>query len=111
LEVQVASEVEPDLHGFAAMYDLVPPKKNATRGPGKWDAIEIRCQGPEITVMVNGENVNSINCDEWNEPGQRLDGSGHKFRKAIKDFPRKGYLGFQDHGHQAWYKNVKLKEL
>ena len=25
--------------------------------------------------------------------------------------PRRGYLGFQDHGHKVWYKNVKLLEL
>jgi len=31
--------------------------------------------------------------------------------RAVKDFARKGQLGFQDHGHKVWYKNVKLLPL
>lgn len=111
IEVQIESEVEPSLHSFAAFYDLVAPAKNATRGPGKWDSVEVRCEGARITVTVNGEEVNSINCEEWDQPGRRLDGTRHKFRQAIKDFPRQGYLGLQDHGHDVWYKNIKIKKL
>ena len=29
----------------------------------------------------------------------------------MKDFPRKGYIGLQDHGYNVWFKNIKLKEL
>jgi len=111
IEVQIASEVEPSVHGFAALYDLTAPMKNATRGPGKWNTVEVRCEGATITVTVNGEKVNAINCDAWDHPGRRPDGSKHKFHRAIKDFPRTGYLGLQDHGHDVWYKNIKLREL
>jgi hypothetical protein len=55
--------------------------------------------------------VTEINCDEWDQPSRRPDGSQHKFDKAIKDFPREGYIGLQDHGHDVWYKNIKLKQL
>ena len=46
----------------------------------------------------------------------RRSGAWHKFKlngkpRAVKDFARSGYLGFQDHGHKVWYKNVKLLEL
>jgi hypothetical protein len=111
LEVQVSHEREPGLHGFAAIYDLVAPTKNASKGPGNWDELEIRCEGPNVSVMVNGEKVSSINCDEWKEAGKGPDGSTNKYKKAIKDFPRKGYIGLQDHGYNAWYKNIKVKEL
>jgi hypothetical protein len=40
-----------------------------------------------------------------------VDGSRHKFGKAIKDFPREGYIGLQDHGHDVWFKNIKVREL
>ncbi len=66
---------------------------------------------PIITVAVNGEEVSSLNCDDYPEKGKRPDGSRHKFGVAIKDLPRTGYLGFQDHGQKCWYKNVKLLEL
>jgi hypothetical protein len=111
LEVQVSSDTKPGRNGFGSIYDLVAPSKDATNGPGKWDTVEVRCEGPLVTVTVNGEKVAAINCDEWDQPGRRPDGSQHKFRKAIKDFPREGYIGLQDHGHDVWYKNIKLKEL
>ena len=38
-------------------------------------------------------------------------GSKNKYHNTLKDFPRKGYLGFQDHGHDVWYRNVKVVEL
>ncbi len=112
LEVQVYSGKEDAIHNFGAIYDLVAPSKDATHGPGKWDSLEIRCEGPRVTVHVNGEEVATINCDDYDKPGLRTDGTPHKFAgKAIKDFPRSGYLGLQDHGFDVWYKNIKLKEL
>jgi hypothetical protein len=110
-EVQVSSQTKPGLNNFGAIYDLVAPSKDATKGSGQWDTIEIRCEGLLVSVSVNGEEVASMNCDVWNEPGKRPDGTTHKFGKAIKDFPREGFIGLQDHGHDAWYKNIKLKKL
>ncbi|HEY2841707.1 MAG TPA: DUF1080 domain-containing protein [Pirellulales bacterium] len=110
LEMQVMAGKGTGMHDFGAIYDLVPPTKNNSKADD-WNAIEIRAQGPLITVKVNGEEVSKINCDEWPEKGKRPDGSKHKFGAAVKDFPRTGYLGFQDHNHKAWYKNVKLLEL
>ena len=40
----------------------------------------------------------------------------HKYKlngqpRAVKDFARRGHLGFQDHGQKVWHKNVKLLAL
>lgn len=110
-EVQVLNSQGKGMHDFGAIYDLVAPKKNNLKPTGEWNAVEIKCQGPNISVKVNGEEVAKMNCDEWTEPGRRLDGTKHKFRNSIKDFPRKGHLGFQDHGAKVWFKNVKLLDL
>jgi hypothetical protein len=111
LEVQIFSDPGATVHDFGAIYDLVAPKRNASKGGGEWDHLEIRCEGPLVSVKVNGELVTELNCDELTEPGKRADGSPHKFNRAIKDFARSGYLGFQDHDHDVWIKNVKLLEL
>ena len=42
--------------------------------------------------------------------------ASHKYKldgvsRAIADFAREGYLGFQDHGHPVWYRNVKILPL
>ena len=111
IEVQISSDTKPSLHGFGAIYDLVAPSKDATNGPGKWDTVELRCEGSVIEVSVNRKKLAAINCDQWDQPGRRPDGTRHKFGKAIKDFPRAGYIGLQDHGHDVWYKNIKLRKL
>jgi hypothetical protein len=110
-EVQVHTNEKPDIHGFGAIYDLVAPSKNATHGPGKWDTVEVMCKGPKITVTVNGEKVTALDCDQWTQAGKRLDGTSTKFKKAVKDSARSGYVGLQDHGNNVWFKNIKLLKL
>lgn len=110
-EVQLFTEPTATFHDFGAIYDLVAPSKNNARPVGEWNHVEVICRGPEIRVVVNGEEVSRMNCDEWTERGLRPDGSRHKFGAAIAKLPRAGYLGFQDHGQKCWIKNVKLLEL
>ena len=115
-EIQVATGKGTSCHDFGAIYDLVPLKKNAGKAPGEWNSVEIKCLGPEVSVKLNGELVCEMNADEFDEPGERAIPGDHKYnlggkKRAVKDFARKGYLGFQDHGHPVWYKNVKLLPL
>lgn len=110
-EAQVYAATTKGYHGFGAIYDLVPPSGVKLNGAGQWDHLTITCNGPHVSVDVNGKTVAELNCDEWTQPGKRLDGTPNKFTTAVKDFPRKGYLGFQDHGHKVWFKNIKILEL
>ncbi len=115
-ETQIASGNGTSCHDFGAIYDLVPTTRNASKGSGQWDNVEIRCEGAKFSVKVNGELVCQMNADEFDQPGERAIDGDHKFKlkgksRAIKDFSRVGYLGFQDHGHPVWYKNVKVLPL
>ena len=115
-EIQVAGGKGVGKHAFGAIYDLVATKENTSTETGEWNTVEIRCKGPDISVTLNGKEVASMNCDEFDAPGVCPDGQKHKYAlngkpRAVKDFARTGYLGFQDHGHKVWYRNVKLKEL
>lgn len=56
-------------------------------------------------------NIIDMNLDEWDRAQYNPDGSGNKFKMAIKDFPRVGSIGFQDHGKKVWYRNMKIKAL
>lgn len=115
-EIQVMSGTKTGSHEFGAIYDLASTTKNNGNKTGEWNSVEVRCYGPYINVKINGEEVCSINCDEFDQPGLCPDGRKHKYKlnkqpRAVKDFARKGFLGFQDHGHKVWYKNVKLLPL
>ena len=115
-EIQVMGGDKIGKHQFGAIYDLASTTKNAGKPTGQWNTVEIRCLGPKIDVKVNGQNVCAINCDDFDQPGLCTDGKKHKYKldkkpRAVKDFARSGQLGFQDHGHKVWYKNVKLLPL
>lgn len=112
LEIAIDDTTGKGMHDTGAFYDLVAPKVNAQKPQGEWNHMTIAAKGPRIDVAVNGETVSSIDLDAWKEAGKRPDGSAHKFTKVvIKDMARKGFLGFQDHGQDCWYKNVKLEDL
>jgi hypothetical protein len=115
-EVQVMSGDKVGKHQFGAIYDLAATSKNAGNETGQWNTVEIRCLGPKISVKVNGEQVAAMNCDRFDQPGLCPDGQKHKYKldgkpRAVKEFARAGFLGFQDHGHKVWYKNIKVLEL
>ena len=101
----------PDYHDTGAIYDLVKPSKNAMKPVGEWNHMVITCDGPKISVELNGEMVTRMDLDEWTTPNRRPDGSEHKFDVAYKDHPRSGYIGLQDHGSPCWYKNIKIKPI
>jgi hypothetical protein len=113
IEVQILDDHgrKPGLHSCGALYDLVPPRKIVTRPVGEWNAFVITVNRSRIQVELNGEQVSAINLDAWEKPGTRPDGSKHKFRMALKDFPRRGLIGLQDHGTPVCFRNIKLKPL
>jgi hypothetical protein len=112
LEIALDDTTGNGLHDPGAFYDLVAPRVNAQKPAGEWNHMTITARGPKIDVVLNGEKVSSIDLSEWPQPGRRPDGSQHKFSKvAMKDMNRPGYLGFQDHGQDSWYRNIKLKDL
>jgi hypothetical protein len=110
LECQVENPGGPDKHSVGCLYDLKAPTKNVGKKDA-WNKYVITCKGPKITIELNGEVVNEIDLDEWKETGKNPDGSGNKFKKAVKDWKREGHIGFQDHGHQVSYRNVRISPI
>jgi hypothetical protein len=110
LEVQVETSLGTGKHDFGAIYDLVGPKKVPHLSP-EWNTITVTCKGPHISAAVNGETISEINCEDYPTPRRSPDGTKNKFKMAVKDFPRKGYIGLQDHDHKVWFKNIKIREL
>jgi hypothetical protein len=99
------------LHHAGAVYDAMAPSRNVEKPAGEWNHITITAKGPVVHVALNGEQIIDMNVDEWKVAGKNPDGSDNKFRKALKNFPRKGRIQFQDHHKPVWYRNVRIKEL
>lgn len=114
LEMQVLDshgKPEPGLHDCGAVYDCLAPTRNMVRPAGEWNHATITCRGPRIRIVMNGEPIIDMDVDRWTEPHRNPDGSGNKYDRAVKDFPRCGRIGFQDYNNPIWYRNVRVRPL
>jgi hypothetical protein len=114
MEMQVydtASHTEMVKNDSGALYDLVAPSTNTMKPAGEWNRAVITCHDSHVTIELNGTRIVTADLDTWTEPHKNPDGTENKFNLALKDFPREGYIGFQDHGSPVWYRNVKIKKL
>lgn len=111
IEIQVYKRVDkPSTHSCGAVYDALAPSKETTRD-GQWNHITITARDNKIGIVMNGEQIIDMDLNRWTEPGKNPDQSKNKFRTALKDFKRDGHIGFQDHGADVWFRNVRIKPL
>jgi hypothetical protein len=116
LEIQVHDSADGSKYGMVgALYDAMPPAKSMAKPVGEWNRFTITCKDSKVTVVFNGEKVIDADLDNWPEVKKNPDGTGNKFPTALKDFARKGPIGFQGlHGKAqapVWYRNLKIKPL
>lgn len=113
LEIQVYDSVGKGTgkHNAGAVYDALAPSRNVEKPVGEWNHMTIVAKGRTIQVTLNGEQIIDMNLDQWTTAGKNPDGSPNKYKKPLKDFPRKGRLQIQDHHKPVWYRNMKIKEL
>jgi hypothetical protein len=111
IEVAIDDTTTAGYHDTGAIYDLVKPSRNVMKPAGQWNHMVITCDGPAISVELNGEITTKMDLTQWTAPHRRPDGTEHKFDITYKDHPRFGYIGLQDHGSPCWYKNIKIKPL
>ncbi|MFN3166156.1 MAG: DUF1080 domain-containing protein [Phycisphaeraceae bacterium] len=71
------------------------PSKNMAKPAGEWNKMVLTCNGQNIQVELNGEQIIDIQQDQG----------------AMKDRPLKGYIALQDHGQEMWFRNIRIKEL
>jgi len=56
-EIQISNnygQADPGVHGIGALYHRVPPRVNASKPPGEWQAYDIHLVGREVTTVLNG---------------------------------------------------------
>ncbi|MCY4402235.1 MAG: DUF1080 domain-containing protein [Candidatus Poribacteria bacterium] len=98
-------------HCCGAFYDAKEPTRNVCKPAGEWNEMIITCDDSILVIEMNGEEIVRADLDDWDTPHQNPDGSRNKFGTALKDFPRKGHIGLQDHGGKLWFRNIKIKSL
>lgn len=94
-----------------ALYDSLGPTAYPAMPVGQWNEMTLVCDGPTVKVAINGVDIIDANIDHWDTPRMNPDGTPNKFKTALKDLPRTGRIGFQNHGQVVWFKDVSIKPL
>lgn len=102
---------EAGKHDCGALYDSREPLVNAVKPAGEWNTLRLEVRGAKILCHINGQKVQDLDLNHWSQPGKNPDGTPNKFKTALKDLPRTGHIGFQDHGHDVFFRGVRIKAL
>ena len=93
----------------AANYAMDPAPTAVPNPVGEWNHTRIVVNKGHVEHWLNGKKVveYELYSDDWTKK---------KMAGKWKDVPtygqsKKGYITFQNHGSEAWFKNVKIKEL
>ncbi len=98
-------------HLNGAFYDCQAAESDPAKPVGQWNKLTLTCDGPIVQLDINGVRVGEINIDRWETPKKNPDGSANKFKTALKELPRSGRIGFQNHGQVVWFKDVSIRRL
>jgi hypothetical protein len=71
----------------------------------------LRCEGGRQTCHLNGVLVFDVDVNDWPVAGKNPDGTPNKIKVAIKDKPRIGRIGLQNHGQVVWFNDIRGKSL
>ena len=105
-EVQVLEDYgkPPSFTSCGAIYDVVSPMFNMSRPAGEWNSFDIRAHGRHIVVAMNGWKVVDTDLALMTSPIG-------KFSLPFAELPLKGIIALQDHGGEAWYRNIYVRPL
>jgi len=119
LEMQVLDNVNhPDAmlgkdgnRQAGSLYDLIPAKPQNAKALGEWNSIEIICFKGTVAFKQNGENVLEFHL--WTDDWKNLvkNSKFPEMNPKFADVAKEGYIAFQDHGDNVWFRNVKIKEM
>jgi hypothetical protein len=79
-----------------AIYDVAAPRRLVNLPSGQWNRCEVECNWPLLRVTLNGTLIQDINMDANDVLKYRL---------------RKGFLGIQNIGCRAYFRNIQIRPL
>lgn len=89
------ADIKPYQHA-GSIYGVVPAAKDVIKPAGEWNSMEILCLGSRVRSSINGTVLTDANVDDY---------------LGLKNRPRRGGLGLQNHGSKLEYRHVRMKRL
>ena len=103
----------------ASLYDMIPAVPQNQKPFGEWNSGSIMVYKGTVVHGQNGENVLEYHMwtPQWTDMLQASKFSEKAWPLAFELLNNcggenhEGYIGFQDHGDDVWYKNIRIKIL
>lgn len=100
-----------DWQSLGADYAMHAPDKNKkhVKEAGEWNSSKIVFDNGHVEYWLNGEKT--VEFEAWTNDWFARKVGGKNLNAPEYGLARSGNFALQDHGSQAWYKNIKIKEL
>jgi hypothetical protein len=101
-------------HQAGALYDMLPPAKDATKPVGEFNHSRLVVKGDAIEHWLNGVKVvdGSLNAPEVAAGSAARWGTDSQVYQLLVKHPKKPcQISIQNHGSDAWFKNLKIRKL
>ncbi|MDR3261986.1 MAG: DUF1080 domain-containing protein [Tannerella sp.] len=103
----------------ASLYDMIPAKPQNAKAIGEWNKGKIMSYKGTIVHYQNGQAVVEYHLwtKQWTDMLQASKFSQEKWPLAFEllnncgGVNKEGFIGFQDHGDDVWFRNIKIKIL
>ena len=103
----------------ASLYDMIPAVPQNANPYEQWNTAKIMVYKGTVVHGQNGENVLEYHLwtPQWTDMLQASKFSQEKWPLAFELLNncggenREGLIGFQDHGDDVWYRNIRVKVL
>ena len=102
-------EPVPPKEHTASHYAIEPAFEDATKPIGEWNKSRILVEGDSVTYWLNGTKTAGyeMHSKKWNSQV-----ASAKFGKwNLYGTTGEGHIVLQDHGHGAWFRNIRIKKL
>ena len=96
-------------HRAGDLYDLISSSSEPVKPVGEWNKAEIILNKGKLDFYLNGVHI--IDTGMWDDNWKKMvAGSKFKSMAAFSTFT-KGRIALQEHGHEIWFRNIKIKTL
>jgi len=98
-----------DWQHTASNYAMNPAPTAAPNPAGEWNTARIIKNKNHVEHFLNGKKV--VEYDLYSEDWQKRKMSGKWKTAPGYAQAQSGYITFQNHGSEAWFRNIKIREL
>jgi hypothetical protein len=98
-----------DVHHSGANYDMHAPVNAIVKPVGEWNSTKIIVNGNHVEHWLNGNKVveYDLGSEDWKTRKANSkwnDAKGYGMEAS-------GFIDFQDHGNEVWFRNIMVREL